>query len=184
VRQLRESLLPDVLDLVQRQRINFMNKGTLFDKYRRDGGSSKSRGRRFFLRLSANRKALHYGEWTDETTAPKADQLPNKLPLSEVRDVAPLEDSGLSINRETGGEPLEFTAPDARRRDLWWDGLSALLRKDMRSGKAAEDVAMLLDMEVRIRLLDLEGVDIPDEPPPIPPPPADFNFAGVQAEAR
>jgi len=34
--------------------------------------------------------------------------------------------------------------------------------------------------KVRIRLLDSEGMDIPEDAPPIPPPPADFNFCTIQ----
>ncbi len=46
----------------------------------------------------------------------------------------------------------------------------------MRSPRAAEELDALLAMEVKIRLLDVEGVDIPDEPPPIPPLPPNFDF--------
>ena len=36
---------------------------------------------------------------------------------------------------------------------------------------------MLLSMEIKIRLLDIEGVTIPNEPPPIPPEPENYDFA-------
>jgi len=47
----------------------------------------------------------------------------------------------------------------------------------MTSQKAQEDVDMLLALEIKLRLLDAEGIDIPDTPPPIPPLPDNFNFA-------
>jgi hypothetical protein len=40
-----------------------------------------------------------------------------------------------------------------------------------------KEMKILLDMEVRLRLLDLEGVDLPESAPTVPPPPPDFNFA-------
>jgi hypothetical protein len=40
-----------------------------------------------------------------------------------------------------------------------------------------KDLNMLLDMEIRIRLLDAEGIAIPNEPPPIPPEPDNYDFA-------
>ena len=39
------------------------------------------------------------------------------------------------------------------------------------------ELEMLLCMEIKIRLLETEGITIPTEPPPIPEPPHNFNFA-------
>lgn len=47
----------------------------------------------------------------------------------------------------------------------------------MMSEKASNDVDILLGMEMKLHLLDLESIHIPDQPPPIPKPPADFNFS-------
>ena len=38
----------------------------------------------------------------------------------------------------------------------------------MKSKEYEKDLETLLSMEVKIRLLDLEGIDIPNEPPEIP----------------
>ena len=35
---------------------------------------------------------------------------------------------------------------------------------------------ILTNMEIKLRLLDLEGVELPETAPAIPPPPQDFNF--------
>lgn len=47
----------------------------------------------------------------------------------------------------------------------------------MTSKEAENDLETLLSMEIKIRLLDAEGVDIPHQPPEIPedPPSYDFN---------
>ncbi len=201
IKQLRRTLTPEIVDLVQRQRLNFMTKGTRFGKYKRDGGA-KDRARHVYVRLGATQKAIHYGEWTQQggggddgqAQVPSADQLPHKLPVSELKDLltgsaCPHVRDSNRRNRERGsvegvalslvsenGESLDLLAPDPKAFDYWCDGLNALLRRDMRSPRAAEDAEMLLAMEVKIRLLELEGVDIPDEPPPIPPLPKNFNF--------
>jgi hypothetical protein len=47
----------------------------------------------------------------------------------------------------------------------------------MTSPETRQDLDTLLSMEVKICLLDTEGVTIPDVPPPIPPPPPNFDFA-------
>ena len=46
----------------------------------------------------------------------------------------------------------------------------------MCSKQMQDELEELLSMEIKLRLLDAEGIDFPDEPPPIPQPPADFNF--------
>ena len=48
--------------------------------------------------------------------------------------------------------------------------------ENMSSDSAERDVNMLLDMEVKLQLLDVEGVAIPTEMPPIPPLPPNYNF--------
>lgn len=38
------------------------------------------------------------------------------------------------------------------------------------------DLDILLSMEIKLRLLDTEGITIPSEPPPIPPEPPNYDF--------
>ena len=54
----------------------------------------------------------------------------------------------------------------------WCDAINYLLEKDMekkKSTKVDDDLELLLGHEVRLRLLDLEDVKLPDKAPPIPP---------------
>jgi engulfment and cell motility protein 1 len=50
----------------------------------------------------------------------------------------------------------------------------------MTSKQKEEDFNTLLSVEIELRLLDTEGVDITKEPPPIPADPEnyEFNFEG------
>ena len=47
----------------------------------------------------------------------------------------------------------------------------------MSSSQVEQDMEMLLSMEIKIRLLDTEGLQIPAEPPPLPSLPENYNFA-------
>ena len=50
--------------------------------------------------------------------------------------------------------------------------------KEMVSKEAKSDLEILLNMEIKLRLLDIEGVpEIPQEPPPIPELPSDLDFS-------
>lgn len=59
---------------------------------------------------------------------------------------------------------------------VWTDGLNALLGKDMLSDLTRNDLDTLLSMEIKLRLLDLENIQIPDAPPPIPKEPSNYDF--------
>uniref|UniRef100_A0A8C7ZX51 Engulfment and cell motility 1 n=1 Tax=Oryzias sinensis TaxID=183150 RepID=A0A8C7ZX51_9TELE len=59
---------------------------------------------------------------------------------------------------------------------VWTDGLNALLGKEMTSDYTKSDLDTLLSMEMKLRLLDLENIQIPDAPPPIPKEPSNYDF--------
>ena len=72
---------------------------------------------------------------------------------------------------------LNFIAPDEKVFDYWTDGINALLRNKMTSKEAENDLETLLSMELKLRLLDAEGINIPQEAPVIPPDPPNYDFA-------
>ena len=51
-----------------------------------------------------------------------------------------------------------------------------LLLLQMISEKAKEDVETLLNMEMKLLLLDVEDVPIPEVPPQVPEEPEDLNY--------
>lgn len=59
---------------------------------------------------------------------------------------------------------------------MWTDGLNALLGKEMTSDYTKSDMDTLLSMEMKLRLLDLENIQIPEAPPPIPKEPSNYDF--------
>lgn len=72
---------------------------------------------------------------------------------------------------------LDFIAPDEKVYDYWTDGINALLGNKMTSKEAENDLETLLSMELKLRLLDAEGINIPQDPPVIPPDPPNYDFA-------
>lgn len=71
---------------------------------------------------------------------------------------------------------IDFVAPDERVFNYWTDAINALLDLPMISKQKKEDFDTLLSMEIKLRLLDTEGVDISQEPPPIPEDPENYDF--------
>ena len=176
----------EILDLIRQQRLNHLERGSRLSH-------AKSRGKFFFCKLSPNHKSFHYGEWSDESPLSPIESLQEKVQVAEIKEVKTgpkcphairVRNAGrernpkwaFSLIGDGGDSLLDFYAPDEKTFDHWWDGISALLRMEMQSAEFEKDKKMLLDMEIRIRLLDVEGIEIPEEPPEIPPLPTNFDF--------
>jgi len=55
----------------------------------------------------------------------------------------------------------------------------------MVSKEAKNDLDILLHMEIKLRLLEIEGIpEIPQEAPPIPELPTDFDFSALQVNGK
>lgn len=77
------------------------------------------------------------------------------------------------------GEPLNFVAPNEKVFDYWTDGINGLIGNEMVSKEAINDLESLLSMEIKLRLLDTEGITIPEIPPKIPEPPSNYHFTTI-----
>lgn len=71
---------------------------------------------------------------------------------------------------------MYLSSPVSPQYCVWTDGLNALLGKEMTSDFTKSDMDTLLSMEMKLRLLDLENIQIPEAPPPIPKEPSNYDF--------
>ncbi|OQR72623.1 engulfment and cell motility protein 1-like [Tropilaelaps mercedesae] len=189
--QLREMLTPDLLSLIRQHRLQQLTEGTLFTKYAAKGQRIKDKF--WYCRLSLNHKIFHYGDWSEKAAPPSVDDLPHKLLVSDVgslkigrdcphmmkdarkaKTAAPLAFS--LVPQQTEQEALNFVAPTEKLFHFWTDGIRALLGETMTSRESVQDLEMLLHVEMKLRLLDTEGVQIPDKPPPLPVDPPNYDF--------
>lgn len=141
------------------------------------------------MRLSPNHKVLHYGD-CDEKSTPSAEELPSKLAVSDVRALLTGKECPHMRGRKASQTQLAFSlalegvdlqsldcvAPDELTLAYWTDGINALLGQRMTSKETEKDLDTLLSMEIKLRLLDAEGVTIPQDPPIVPPDPPHFHF--------
>ncbi|XP_050036168.1 engulfment and cell motility protein 1 [Dermacentor andersoni] len=186
--ELREQVTPEIMDLIQQQRLQFLCEGTLFTKYSAKGHRIKDKF--WYCRLSPSQKVFHYGD-CEENAMPSLEELPHKLPVIEIRSLATgrecpyMKDTrkakstaslAFSLIPDSNQEPLNFVASNEKIFDYWTDGINALLGKKMVSKETKNDLETLLSMEIKLRLMDTEGVDIPESPPPIPKEPPNFDF--------
>lgn len=125
-------------------------------------------------------QVLHYGLVGAEQTIPETQQSINILDIEDVRDCEDLKGRAKSIViAKQGGEELQLIAEDPKDHEMWLDGLHSLTGKPISGQQAQIELDELLSMEVKLRLLDAEGINFPEKPPPVPAPPTNFKFVTV-----
>ncbi|TSS60378.1 Engulfment and cell motility protein 3 [Bagarius yarrelli] len=188
VLELKERLKPELLELIRQQRLNRLCHGTLFRKI----SNRRRQDKLWYCRLSPNYKVLHYGDVEEETETPSIESLQDKIPVADIKalltgkDCPHMKDNrnkhkemldlAFSITYDVEEYNLNFVASSRTDFCLWTDGLNILLGKEMSSESMRSELEILLSMEIKLRLLDLENVPIPDSAPPVPKPPSNFNF--------
>ncbi|KAK1804549.1 hypothetical protein P4O66_020559 [Electrophorus voltai] len=189
VLELKERLKPELLELIKQQRLNRLCHGTMFRKI----STRRRQDKLWYCRLSPNHKVLHYGDVEEETDMPPIEALQEKIPVADIKalltgkdcphmkenkgkQTKEMLDLAFSITYDVEEYSLNFIASSRTDFCLWTDGLNVLLGKEMSSESMRSELEILLSMEIKLRLLDLENVPIPDIAPPIPKPPSNFNF--------
>ncbi|KAK8760026.1 hypothetical protein V5799_028706 [Amblyomma americanum] len=188
VSQLRDSLRADIVALVNENRLNVLRRGARFQKCGAKGNRVKDCY--VFVKLSPNLKTFHYGDCSALCEDVDIEELSETIQVSDIETIntgtscpqarkAPraVVDLAFSIVVCDDGQPLNLVATSTKVFNRWLDGLAVLMGNTASSIDARGDMGILLDMEVRLRLLETEGIPIPETPPPIPPPPSNFDFA-------
>ncbi|KAJ7332312.1 hypothetical protein JRQ81_014492 [Phrynocephalus forsythii] len=188
--ELREKIQPEILELIKQQRLNRLCEGSSFRKM----GNRRRPERFWYCRLALNHKVLHYGDLEDNVQGEVTfEALQEKIPVADIKAIVTGKDcphmkekGALKQNKEAlelafsilydPDEALNFIAPNKYEYCIWMDGLHALVGKDMASELTKSDLETLLSMEMKLRLLDLENVPIPEVPPPVPKEPSSYDF--------
>ena len=181
VQELCDRIKPEIMQLVCQERLRHLVEGASFPR------GTRRRDQFFHCRLSSNHKVLHWADTTNATQTLPIEQMDKKIQVSEMRlEVGANCPHATTLKRGQsqnifsvfyeGTEHLDFTAPNETVYNIWVDGLSVLSGKPMQSKASEEDLETLLNMDLKLRLLDIENVSIPSQQPAIPKEPADFDF--------
>uniref|UniRef100_A0A8C2YBF0 Engulfment and cell motility 3 n=1 Tax=Coturnix japonica TaxID=93934 RepID=A0A8C2YBF0_COTJA len=177
VLELRERLKPELLELIRQQRLLRLCEGTLFRKI----SSRRRQDKLWYCRLSPNHKVLHYGDVEEGVHSPPIESLTEKIPVADMKALLVGKECPHTKEKSSGKQnKVSTSTPPCMLPSLlfclWTDGLNVLLGKEMTSERTQTDLDILLSMELKLRLLDLENISIPDNPPPVPKPPSNLNF--------
>ncbi|TIA93592.1 hypothetical protein E3P99_00065 [Wallemia hederae] len=189
IRALRQRLVRDASRFVGQQRINCLLEGSWF----KNAKESRNRvGAYKFLRLSPNRRHLHYVDASERYEVSEGlDSLPEHIDLSTITTIqSKLGGSSTTSLTSTinvltllskQGVIAELIPLSPSQYSEWYDGLRYVLdESSSMTGQSNELVNTLTDLGVKIKLLDLAGenVDIPNNiPTPTPPRDTQFYFA-------
>ena len=176
---------PEIIQLVREERLRHLVEGAEFPAFPKTG--RKVRDQFFYCRLSPNHKVLHFGDCSGGAQPPPIESLDKKIQVSEMRLETGANCPHASTSRRVNiqyifsifyeaDEHLDFVAPNETVYNIWVDGLSVLLGKRMPSNASEEDVETLLNMDLKLRLLDIENIAIPSQIPSVPKEPADYDF--------
>lgn len=181
--ELRDRLKPQILKLIHDQRLNQIVKGETFSD------ASRKARKPIYLKLSQNHKYLHFGD-PETSLNPSIENLPKKIQISQIRDIIfslkEKADKGrirkesypfsIIYNYEGDEKRLDLLTIDSKIFSIWNDGFKILLGQNADSEIVQEDIETLLSMDMKLQLLAIENIAIPDYPPAIPPDPPNFDF--------
>ncbi|CAG2062680.1 unnamed protein product, partial [Timema podura] len=161
--ELRNNRTPDMVQLIKEQRLEMLMEGHKFPVI-------NQRGQGKFL----NRfQKIQVSNVTNLVTGKKC---PHVKDFRKHKLEQEILDLSFSLILDCEPHSLDLVAPNQAIFDCWVDGFNALLGRDMTSNAMMDDLKVLLDMEVRLLLLDIEGIQIPNKPPPVPQPPPNYHF--------
>lgn len=90
----------------------------------------------------------------------------------EDEEIVPLTFS-LSV---ATGEPLTLVCQAPSDFVNWTDGLRGWIGAKMECPETLDDIKVLVETEIEVKMLDLEGITIPSIAPVVPHPPSNYDF--------
>nr|CAD7597698.1 unnamed protein product [Timema genevievae] len=187
--ELRSNRTPDMVQLIKEQRLEMLMEGHKFPVINQRGQKEKKKWRLVYL--TNNHKLIHYGDCNEQgkflnrfqkiqvsnvTNLVTGKKCPHVKDFRKHKLEQEILDLSFSLILDCEPHSLDLVAPNQAIFDCWVDGFNALLGRDMTSNAMMDDLKVLLDMEVRLLLLDIEGIQIPNKPPPVPQPPPNYHF--------
>jgi len=180
IKQLRSEIKSEILQLVKLQKTSFLKKGTFFKVYK-----PKTKNLPFiFCVLQEGSEELIWSYSPTNNTIPS--ELPNKVKLSEVsgllignnsplftkqKKISPQDEELVPLSFSLSlpeGKTLDFISQTKEDLINWTDGVRTLLSGKLENPETLDEVASLSNLELRIRVLELGGIEVPNEAPKIP----------------
>ncbi|KAM3720898.1 Cell death abnormality protein [Dirofilaria immitis] len=184
VKELQEYLRPSIVDLVLKNRKNVLKNGYKFGKLVKS--KSMQKGQQFwFWKLDVSEKTLVYADCSGTECSSNTNSTGNiKIDVADIQrvigggeDSFPMsgtkgkKNSNMrGITLEVGDKPdlYHLVTSDEETINAWCDGINALIGVDKLSVQAQRQVDRFLNIELKMRLLELDHIPNSIEIPPLP----------------
>uniref|UniRef100_A0A1I7VIW5 ELMO domain-containing protein n=1 Tax=Loa loa TaxID=7209 RepID=A0A1I7VIW5_LOALO len=184
VKELREYLRPSIVELVLKNRKNVLKNGYKFGKLIKS--KSMQKGQQFwFWKLDANEKTLICTDCSNTESSSNAKSAGNiKIDVADVQRVMAGGEGDFPMNStkgkknsnvrgitlEVGDKPdlYHLVTSDEETINAWCDGINALIGVNKLSIQAQRQVDRFLNIELKMRLLELDHIPNSIEIPPLP----------------
>jgi len=193
IKKLKARIRMDMAEIVKAQKVSFLVQGNWFKIYKLKGKEGKQLGQYLYCKLSENHQELTYGVTNANDTLPAEFLTVKTNECAEVtvglnsglfakqKKLTPQDEeiSNLTFSvmmRDQSKPSIDFVAQNREDFLNWTDAFRVLLSDKIENAETMEELKTLENLEVRIRLLELEGLEIPHEMPKVPPIPDNFNF--------
>uniref|UniRef100_A0A7E4VWL1 ELMO domain-containing protein n=1 Tax=Panagrellus redivivus TaxID=6233 RepID=A0A7E4VWL1_PANRE len=195
VRELQKHLRPSVVKLVNSRRINALKKGYCFTKIAK---SKSAKPYLWFWKLDEKERELSCCDCFEDTTRPNY-KTKQTILINDIRRIitgteysevviqqigtkflkktsSALPKYGFSIEPKDQTELLILATDDEAVHQAWTEGLNILLGREVIAERKAyeNEIDKLLDMEIRVRLLNVGNP--PSTVPRVPPLPSNFDW--------
>lgn len=184
VKELREYLRPSIVELVLKNRKCVLKSGYKFGKLVKS--KSMQKGQQFwFWKLDANEKMLICTDCSNTESSSNANSSGNiKIDIADIQSVVAGGEGDFpksstkgkknsnvrGITLEVGDKPdlYHLLTFDEQTINAWCDGINALIGVNKLSIQAQRQVDRFLNIELKMRLLELDHIPNSIEIPPLP----------------
>lgn len=185
LKTVRAAVTAEMTTFVAQRPLAALQAGTVFRTSRRDKSSLPFCACRlvgevlFYAPVASDEMPMEFpfqvpvSEWTDVVVhSPNSSGTSSPAVKRKGGEDVPFSFSLLLLD----GKVLELQAQNREEFVLWTDGLRYTLSGKLEHPETLEDLKSLITLELGVRLLEIDGLEIPNEPPPVPQLPDNYNF--------
>lgn len=190
--KIRTKVRKNMTDLVKNQKLGYLREGCSFKAYGQKQKGNKNAQQYVFLRLHDSMQHLGWANTSSPTEKPTG-ELPNivkqadfkgvvagvECPVFQKRKLKPEDEEAVPLTfalSVASGESLTFVCQTPMDFVNWTDGLRGWIGAKMECPETLDDIKVLVETEIEVKMLDLEGITIPSIAPVVPPPPSNYDF--------
>jgi len=195
VKQLKNEIKNELINMVEAQKILHLQDGKCLQTFSSTQKKNKKTTAPYiYIKLSQNQQELSWEPTLAPNNVPTV--FTNKISKSEVSGLlvrshvphiqkAKNVDPGIVsrtffIDAKNGVTMDALIAQTMDDYAIVADALRAWLGKPLGEEAHYKEVTLLVDIETKVRLLDLAGITVPDCAPDMPPPPSNYDFVTTE----